>query len=133
MKTKAEKIKLIRETINYYRKNQRAVLRGPSSGTMCAYITPEGHRCAIGRLLPAELCAVLENSKGFKGVGDVPIWHRLPADLQDYDRPFLVLLQRLHDTAAYWRESNHQHLANALSAKGVRYAREIVKWVRKGL
>lgn len=98
---KMTKEQLLDETVEYYKTNPRAATKNS-----CYYQTPDGHMCAIGRLLknPAEI------EKKFAGWGVDTISglkKHLKPEYKHFvvgdNHPFLTKLQTLHDHRGHWK------------------------------
>ncbi len=107
MKTKAEKLKLIEETVLYYSENP--LRRCINTSGNCFYFggnneVTESEGCAIGRIMPKEFAESLDNEfkPDFIHSGVRDIFSRLPKDVKEYGKSFLCDLQALHDSPSYW-------------------------------
>ncbi len=92
-----KQLKVLNETISHYNIGNRGY-----SG-VCQYITGDGRKCAIGRLITDDLASNLEKNYGGKRVNDV--FKFLPKDIQELGEDFLEYLQTLHDSRHYWNET----------------------------
>lgn len=109
MKTKKDKLKLLKETVKYYSKNTK---RRCLQDGVCFYNGQRNYRtkskgCAIGRLLDTETAEMIDKNYSFEGIpsGVDDIFTLLPENIQDYGIDFLTELQNLHDSALHWDES----------------------------
>jgi len=97
-----ERLRVLEETVEYYSHPLRRAVDGDGQ---CRYITPDGGRCAIGRLVDEGTARILEDVEG-DGLGYgvcVPrIFSKLPAHVKALGKDFLRQLQSLHDDGIYW-------------------------------
>ncbi len=96
MTIKERQLKVLNETISFYNSDNIA-MGGDKS---CMYITPNGKKCAIGRLISDDLASSLEEVHSNKTLID--IFELLPKEIQELDKEFLSDLQMLHDYPSNW-------------------------------
>ena len=108
MKTQEDKLKLLEETKLYYSEDP---LRRCTGHFGCFYSGSSNKKttslgCAIGRLIPTELAEEIDtefkHNEQFSGV--IHIFDRLPTELQEYGKSYLVQLQMFHDSDSYWND-----------------------------
>lgn len=93
-----------RENRNLKNRNAHRVTSG------CMYEPLGGEKkygCAVGRLLPREIqqkCDSFADGVGLDGssVSCKEIFDLLPEDVKELEQDFLVHIQLLHDTVAFW-------------------------------
>ncbi len=119
MKTKQEKINLIRETAAFFNSNNRCV---DQRGT-CKYYREDKAGCAIGRLIKnKKLCKRLDR----RDMTEVRyVFESFPNYLKEYGWAFLSDLQELHDTTSNWNKKG-------LTVGGKLRKRTMVEKVRRG-
>jgi hypothetical protein len=130
-----DQLKLLDDMIEYYRTHPRGK---KEYNPACQYLTEDGARCAVGRLLPKRVCVELEkktkilndNSVGsgwFKeGISVTRVTDhlelsklaitKLKALQEKYNLSYLRDLQALHDDPEFWVREND--LGHFLSTKG---------------
>lgn len=115
------RLELLEDTVNWFSANPNRRCINPDR--RCCYSPqslPNNSKttgCAIGRHLSPELALYLdENYTNNSSVSEV--FHNLPEDLQILGVDFLLNVQDLHDTDAYWGK-------NGLTEAGQRYVNKI--------
>lgn len=118
-KIKERQLEILEDTVKYYSED---VLRRCVDNDECRY-SPESlniqdisEGCAIGRLLPREICNKLDDldpNLSARSLFDTERYPNLgiPQDILDLRKGFLTDLQALHDLNHHWDE-------NGLSEKG---------------
>lgn len=113
---KYSKVWVLQDTINFYTLENRAV----DCYEKCQYLTEDGKRCAIGRLLKKgrekDLMECSNSVEAFVQNGQfediIPKW------MNRLDPTFLKAIQVLHDSPDFWTETG-------LSKKGIDQVRLI--------
>lgn len=98
MKTKEEKLQLLKETVEWYSedpKGRRCIVNGVFKYGGVS----EG--CAVGRLMTPEERKLLDDND-VKGLVTIEDFLKLPTQVQEWGKTFLRGLQTLHDTTGYW-------------------------------
>jgi len=93
-------------TAEHYNSNNRAV---NDRSHKCQYITKDGQRCAIGRLVDESLATAMEADSGV--ISGPRLLAMLPPEIRGLGRAFLRDLQLLHDRCENWT-------VNGLSRQG---------------
>lgn len=100
---KAKRLEILEYTVKYYSEDtkRRAVITEPLR--MCMYLTKDGRKCAVGRLLDKEKI-------NMSIVGSVHLLFRdkpefITEDMKLVGEEFLSELQDLHDISSYWDEN----------------------------
>ena len=97
--------KLLTDTKEYY--EQDCTRRGLDDTLHCQYITPDGHKCSIGRLLPQwalNLIATKEWSELSVDCLLDELSPRVPKALSGIPIHFLTDLQSFHDDQCNWNK-----------------------------
>lgn len=131
-KLKKRQLEILEDTVKYYSEN---VLRRCVEDGACRY-SPESlniqdisEGCAIGRLLPRDLCNKLDELDSDLSVRY--FFHKsdrypnleIPQDILVLGKDFLIALQTLHDMDCYWDE-------NGLSERGESFVGEIQQKIK---
>lgn len=113
---KYSKAWVLQDTINFYTLEKRAV----DYYEKCQYLTEDGKRCAIGRLLnKGKERGLMECSKSVNAFLEIPEFQKIIPDWMTKLSPlFLKSIQALHDGEGYWTETG-------LSSEGVQKVRQI--------
>lgn len=97
--TKQEKLDLIQETVEFYKKNRICV---DSNGNCEYYSESMPYGCAVGRLFKTENDREKFNKRvsacnDDTGVDNKIVFNELPAYIKRYGQNFLIALQKVHD------------------------------------
>ena len=98
---KQRRLAVLEETVQFYSADPS---RRAKTGTGCHYITNDGRRCAIGRLVDEDLACRLEKFHSGAGVGGHEIFEELPQEIKDLGLLFLARLQNWHDDGQNWHD-----------------------------
>lgn len=120
MLTKAEKIKILDETVEYYSKNPRSVYEEDNS---CMYLH-EDKVCAFSRLCNEEQRKILHNEWEGRGVNNKML-SQLGLDVAD--GTFYSQIQNLHDAELYWQ--SRRGIGVGLSKEGVGKYADILHFI----
>lgn len=99
MKTKEEKLKLIDETVEFYKTNPRCATER-NGLPVCEYWLPDKpHGCAVGRLFKTEeeRKAFQESMSEHLSTGANSVFYLLPDYIREWGKEFLCMLQNTHD------------------------------------
>lgn len=109
---KQKMLKVLDDTVDHYSEDvsRRAVVPYNSSNIKtCAYITPNGNRCAVGQFLTKKTATFLETSMQHldgTGVSEDNVWDIIREEEKivklDLPRTFWRDLQSLHDQDTCW-------------------------------
>lgn len=98
---KTKRLEILEDTIKYYSEDitRRAVINDN-----CQYITKDGKKCAIGRLIPNDKIELVRDETGtvYSLIGKLKYKGVLPEDILYLGMEFLRDLQSLHDGNGYW-------------------------------
>ena len=92
---KAERLRILDDTAKFYNSNNR----GLQPNGNCCYITPDGKRCAIGRLVSTEHAVKMQIQN------DSITYAALTPELSALGILFLEKLQMFHDTEEVWNDN----------------------------
>ncbi len=108
-------LRLLNETAAFYNSSNRAI-----SGMNCQYITNDGKRCAIGRIISKKLANSFENNDlpYTCPINNSQLFTQLPKKLQVLSKEFLLKLQELHDDPECWSD-------NGINSKGIEQVQAI--------
>lgn len=103
------RVDIIDETVKFYSENPRAMRAKqlPSEPDSCAYVAPNGERCAFARCCTEDgvrwLHANLEGSN-VQGIEtrDKNLNEMLKPEYRGHDLHFWINIQRLHDSSEFW-------------------------------
>lgn len=98
---KVKRLELLEDTVRYYSEDTKR--RAVNNGN-CKYITEDGRKCAIGRLLPNDKIELLkdETSSVYTFIQREKYKNILPDNILALGIEFLRDIQYLHDTDKYW-------------------------------
>jgi hypothetical protein len=93
-------LKILSETVEHYSKDTRK--RGLDQKGACCFITPQGKKCAIGRLLNKTDLKKIQD-KGHEDVGYFAIEEYITTQIvKELPENFICALQVLHDVNGNW-------------------------------
>jgi hypothetical protein len=101
-------VDIIKETVEYYKTNQRGIKLRPTGNVSCLYLTDTGDMCAVGRCLNKTYL----KSKGEK-LNSLGNFYDLVREIESIDTKFKKKyqgkpqafwedLQNFHDDKGYW-------------------------------
>lgn len=101
-KLQVRQLKVLNDTKEYYSKDtsRRAAIKVYDEDT-CEYLTNDGRRCALGRLVTKAKAQELARIAG--GVADV--FDELPKSVANLTEFFLFDLQNFHDNKRNWNKA----------------------------
>lgn len=119
MNLQQQRLEFLQDTINYYSEDtsRRAVVYIDEFNE-CRYLTEDGRKCAIGRVINISY----EDSEKLSNVtvANSNIVKLLPEHIKVLGIDFLSRIQRLHNCDTYWNE-------DGLSAIGKETVTDIIK------
>ena len=112
-------IEVLEETVKFYTDNpsRRAVFHHN-----CMYLSPDGKRCAVGRLIPPDYDNIIKNCSDLD-VYNLFYKHEQIEEAIGLPVGFLHDLQRIHDSSKYW--TGTEEAKNALIAQVEAIKKEI--------
>lgn len=99
-----KRLAVLEDTISYFNLSTRNTNKHGTCKYLSKHTKTQG--CAIGRLIAdKELCEELDNlGEIVCGVGHDNVFNRLPSNLKELGKPFLLELQLLHDNPYFWND-----------------------------
>lgn len=101
-------VDIIKETVEYYKTNERGIKLTATSGPGCYYLTKDGHMCAVGRCLNKTY--LKRQAEKLNGLGN---FYDLVEEIESIDTKFKKKyqgkpqdfwedLQNFHDDRGHW-------------------------------
>lgn len=92
-------LKILEETAVFYREDvsRRAVIN-----YQCEYYTPDGKKCAVGKLLTNKVAKKMPPGRITYLIDDGDVDNILPKSVRSLTPTFLGHLQEFHDRPEYW-------------------------------
>ena len=123
---KERMLQILEDTIKFFNKNNLSI------STRCCYLSPNGNKCAVGRLMTDEELkkwhefeeANHNSGDGTGYIDGLDSGLRVSA-LENLPTDFVCDLQELHDTRPYWNE-------NGLSDRGRQFYERIKAMIVDG-
>jgi len=123
-------IQILDETIQYYSEDpigRRAFHEPRPKQIQCVYQTPDGKKCAIGRLLaPSDLENLKKKNILFQAIENVYEEIKTPI-IQQFPIEFWEKLQAFHDGDIYWDLTK-----NTISKEGEKFTQRLRNQIQSG-
>lgn len=131
---------IIDETVAWYRDHPRSKVRKKSGGMGCAYIGPDGERCAFSRCCELDDALILKfanldnsddggalssyfSEKEFTKEVGYDFQKIIQEKYRGHSIGFWVAIQQLHDDDAHWKDPN----GGDLTEQGLKFVEGIKK------
>jgi hypothetical protein len=103
------KAQVLNDSLEFYWEDpegRRATRNAGDFSGGCQYITNDGRKCAVGRLLDDELCELIEDTAELKSIANIiacDSFH-LPQEVTSLNVDFLTTLQYWHDSKLSFKD-----------------------------